>query len=88
MIRSWLNARLAGGEWLYRITHAVVFRMLSANARSHLRRHAIRHTQQVFGLLQNGRVDERFVLGAPAETAGGEIPSFTPTHRWTNLNVA
>jgi hypothetical protein len=59
----WLNARLARGRWLYRISHAVIFRLLSVNASSHLHRHKIRHTARVFGLLQNGQVDERFVLG-------------------------
>ena len=60
--RFWLNAGIAGGEWLYRISHALIFNLLSARARSDLKRQDIRHTHQVFGLLQNGRVDEEYVL--------------------------
>ncbi len=60
--RFWLNARLAGGEWPYRVTHAIIFNLLSAGARAALRRRRIRFTRAVFGLLQNGRVGEAFVL--------------------------
>jgi predicted glycoside hydrolase/deacetylase ChbG (UPF0249 family) len=59
--RFWLNAGIAGGEWLYRISHAVIFNLLAAQARPGLRRQDIRHTQHVFGLLQNGRVHEEYV---------------------------
>jgi hopanoid biosynthesis associated protein HpnK len=60
--RFWLNARLAGGEWPYRVSHAIIFHLLSAGACPALRRRQIRFTRVVFGLLQNGRVDEAFVL--------------------------
>jgi len=56
-----LNARLAGGRWLYRLSHAVIYRILSARARPVLARHKIRHTGVVFGLLQNALVDSRYV---------------------------
>lgn len=59
--RFWLNARIAGGEWFYRISHALIFIMLSARVRAELRKQKIRHTGQVFGLLQNGRVHEDYV---------------------------
>jgi hopanoid biosynthesis associated protein HpnK len=57
----WLNARLAGGQWLYRASHALIFHLLSRHARAELRQRGIRHTARVFGLLQNARVDEAFV---------------------------
>ena len=57
-----LNLRLAGGAWLYRLSHAVIFTLLSAAARPAWRRQGLRQTDQVFGLLQNARVDEAFVL--------------------------
>ncbi len=60
--RFWLNARLSGGCWAYRVSHAIIFNLLSAWARPQLWRRGIRHTDQVFGLLQNARVDEAFVL--------------------------
>ncbi len=57
----WFNARLASGQWLYRMSHAFIYRWLSSRARGVLRARGIRHTQRVFGLLQNARVDERYV---------------------------
>jgi chitin disaccharide deacetylase len=56
------NARLASGAWGYRLSHALIFRALSAWARPRLRRAGIGFTERVFGLLQNGRVDEEFLL--------------------------
>ncbi len=58
----WLNTRLAGGAWAYRVRHAGVFTLLSAAARPRLRRAGVRHTARVFGLLQNGRVDEAYLM--------------------------
>ena len=57
------NARLAGGRWFYRVSHYLIYRVLSARARPHLGRLNIRHTARVFGLLQNARVDEAYVAG-------------------------
>jgi len=56
-----LNARLAPGRWLYRLSHAAIYRVLSARARPALARQGIRHTRVVFGLLQNARVDAEYV---------------------------
>lgn len=58
----WLELRLARGRWAYRCSHAFIFRRLSARARPVLRRRAIKHTDAVFGLLQNAAVDEAYVL--------------------------
>jgi hopanoid biosynthesis associated protein HpnK len=56
-----LNCRLAGGNWPYRLSHAVIFGLLCARAAPKLHRTPWRHTDSVFGLLQNARVDETFV---------------------------
>jgi hopanoid biosynthesis associated protein HpnK len=56
-----LNLRLASGHFFYRASHALLFGMLAPPARQALRRLGIRHTQTVFGLLQNSRVDEDYV---------------------------
>jgi chitin disaccharide deacetylase len=63
LTRDWfgLNARLAAGHWAYRTSHAVIFALLSSRARPALDSQAIRYTRAVFGLLQNGRVDEGYV---------------------------
>jgi chitin disaccharide deacetylase len=57
----WLNLRLAGGQWFYRLSHALIFQTLAWRSRADLRARGIRHTSRVFGLLQNARVDERYV---------------------------
>ncbi len=56
-----LNIRIAGGNWLYRLSHALIFTALCANARSQLRKAQVGSADRVFGLLQNDRVDERYV---------------------------
>ncbi|HEY3855813.1 MAG TPA: hopanoid biosynthesis-associated protein HpnK [Verrucomicrobiae bacterium] len=56
-----VNARLASGEWGYRVSHAIIYRLLSSWARPQLDAKGIRHTNVVFGLLQNSRVDTAFV---------------------------
>ncbi len=68
----WLNARLASGRWLYRTSHAFIYRCLSARARPSLQRQGIRHTQRVFGLLQNALVDEAYVLRLLPELPAGD----------------
>ncbi len=57
-----LNAALAKGRWLYRISHAIVFGALSKRAEPALRRRGIRYVDRVFGLLQTGCVDEGFIV--------------------------
>jgi hopanoid biosynthesis associated protein HpnK len=59
--RFFLNARIASGEWIYRIGHAIIFKLLSAWERSTFDQKKFAHTDMVFGLLQNARVDEDFV---------------------------
>jgi chitin disaccharide deacetylase len=58
----WLNARTARGKWLYRLLHAMIFTVLSRRAARHLRKARLRHTRHVFGLLQDSRVSEAFIL--------------------------
>jgi len=57
-----LNLRLAGGHLGYRLLHAIIFGLLAAWARPQFRRLSFRHTERVFGLLQNAHVDESYVL--------------------------
>lgn len=68
----WLNARLARGEWRYRLSHAMIFTVLSWWARRAFARGGIRHTGAVVGLLQSGRVDERFVCRLLARLPAGD----------------
>lgn len=55
-----LNLKLAKGNLFYRVSHAFIYKTLSRWSQAKLARANIRHTQNVFGLLQNARVDERF----------------------------
>jgi hopanoid biosynthesis associated protein HpnK len=68
----WLNARLAGGAWFYRASHAIIYRLLSARVRVTLEKRGIRFTPQVFGLLQNARVDEKYVTRLLPQLPAGD----------------
>jgi hopanoid biosynthesis associated protein HpnK len=57
----WLNAKLVSGRWGYRVLHAVIHSLLSRRARGPLQGRAIKHTEAVFGLLQNDLVDEDYI---------------------------
>ena len=57
-----LNLRLATGAICYRASHAFIYKSLSNWARPKSRDANIRHTQNVFGLLQNAQVDEDFLM--------------------------
>ncbi|MSU59629.1 MAG: ChbG/HpnK family deacetylase [Pedosphaera sp.] len=58
----WMDVPLAKGRRLYRASHAAIYFCLSWLAQSRLRHRQIRHTQRVFGLLENDRVNEAYIL--------------------------
>ena len=58
----WMDVPLAHGRRLYRAAHAAIFCVLARLAQSRFRRNNIRHTERVFGLLENDRVDETYIL--------------------------
>jgi hopanoid biosynthesis associated protein HpnK len=68
----WLNARLADGAWFYRASHTLIYRWLSGRAKRALEERAIKFTPNVFGLLQNARVDERYVSRLLVELPEGD----------------
>ncbi len=68
----WLNAGLASGNWIYRSSHAFIYACLSSRAGRVMERRKIRHTHRVFGLLQNARVDEAYVMGLLSRLPGGD----------------
>ena len=67
-----LNLRLASGHLAYRALHAAIFHPLSARARPALAQRGIRHTEAVFGLLQNARVDEAYVTRLLPQLPAGD----------------
>jgi hopanoid biosynthesis associated protein HpnK len=66
------SRRIARGHWFYRVSHAAIYEWLSRRAREPLRRRGIRHAQITFGLLQNGRVDEEYLLKLLPELPPGD----------------
>jgi predicted glycoside hydrolase/deacetylase ChbG (UPF0249 family) len=56
------SRRMSSGHWLYRISHAAIFEFLSSRARKPLQQRGIKHAQITFGLLQDSRVDEDYIL--------------------------
>jgi hypothetical protein len=50
------------GQWLYRLSHAAIYAWLARRALGPLRERGIKHAQFTFGLLQNARVDEAYLL--------------------------
>ena len=53
---------LGQGRWFYRLSHAFIFKRLSKRTKAFLYGARIRHTNYVFGLLENARVTEQYVL--------------------------
>ena len=66
------SRRMARGRWFYRVSHALIYEMLSRRAREPLRQRGIRHAQITFGLLQNAQVDEAYVLKLLPELPEGD----------------
>jgi hopanoid biosynthesis associated protein HpnK len=84
--RLFLNARIASGEWMYRVSHSIIFKFLSAWERSTFDRKKFAHTDVVFGLLQNARVDEDYVTKLLPELPAGtsELYSHPSLDRFKN----
>ena len=66
------SRRMTNGRWFYRASHAAIFEWLSRRTREPLRQRGIKHAQITFGLLQNGRVDEEYVLKLLPELPPGD----------------
>ena len=59
-------------HWFYRVSHAAIYEWLSSRAREPLRQRGIKHAEITFGLLQNARVDEEYVLKLLPELPDGD----------------
>jgi chitin disaccharide deacetylase len=64
--------RMSRGHWVYRLSHAAIFGWLSRRAREPLRQRRIRHAQITFGLFQDGRADEEYLLKLLPELPPGD----------------
>ncbi|MFM1944232.1 MAG: hypothetical protein RI897_3214 [Verrucomicrobiota bacterium] len=67
-----LSLGLARGRWGYRLGHAAVFWLLNRWAGGWFRRAGWVWTDAVYGLLQDSRVDERYVLGLLGRLGQGD----------------
>jgi chitin disaccharide deacetylase len=56
------SRKISRGHLFYKISHATIYEWLSSRARKTLAEKKIRHAQITFGLLQNARVDEDYIL--------------------------
>lgn len=66
------SRRMTRGHWFYRLSHAAIYECLSRRARGPLKQRGIRHAQITFGLLQNARVDEDYILKLLPELPPGD----------------
>ena len=66
------SRRMARGRWLYRVSHALIHKWLSSRAREQLRQRGIKHAHITFGLLQDSRVDEDYILKLLPELPPGD----------------
>jgi len=57
-----LDLDIGSGSYGYRLSHAFIFRWLSARARPVLAALGVACTDRVFGLLQNDRISEEYIL--------------------------
>jgi hopanoid biosynthesis associated protein HpnK len=66
------SRRMSPGHLLYKISHAAIFEWLSRRARKRLATKKIRHARITFGLLQDSRVDEDYLLKLLPELPAGD----------------
>ena len=66
------SRRHSRGHLFYKVSHAAIFEFLSRRAREVLALKQIRHAQITFGLLQDSRVDEAYILKLLPELPAGD----------------
>ena len=80
-----LNFLQESGRWGYRLSHAFIFELLSRRAQPVFEEAGVAFTRQVFGLLQDGRVSENYLLGLISSLPAGSSevyshPSLCESH--------
>lgn len=66
------SRRMSDGYLFYKVSHAIIYECLSRRAREPLRQRNIQHAQITFGLLQDSRVDEEYILKLLPELPEGD----------------
>ncbi|MFQ5714362.1 MAG: hopanoid biosynthesis-associated protein HpnK [Candidatus Scalinduaceae bacterium] len=82
-----LNLKLDRGALACKLAHSLIFNLLSTIYRKKLRKHGFRFTNVVYGLLQSGNMNERYVYGILNNLNEGisEIyfhPDSLPSENW------
>lgn len=72
-----VSRRTTRGRWFYRLSHAAIFGALSRRAAPTLRRLEVRHTDAVVGLLEDGRVDEAYLLRLLPQLPSGDVELYS-----------
>ena len=57
-----MNLRLAFGRSFYRFSHDLIFDRLALRAQPAFQRRGIKHAEFTFGLLQNGKMTEKYLV--------------------------
>ncbi len=57
-----LNLRIAWGHYFYRLSHDFIFDRLALDAQPAFQRRGIKHADYTFGLLQNSRMNEKYLV--------------------------
>lgn len=66
------SRRMSSGHLFYKISHAAIFEILSHRVHKSLSQKGIKHPQITFGLLQDSRVDEDYILKLLPELPPGD----------------
>lgn len=66
------SRRMSNGHLFYKLSHTIIYDCLSRRAREPLRRRNIKHADITFGLLQDSRVDEAYILKLLPELPEGD----------------
>lgn len=66
------SRRMSSGHIFYKVSHTVIYDCLSRRARGPLRQRNIKHAQITFGLLQDSRVDEEYILKLLPDLPAGD----------------
>ncbi|HEV2320075.1 MAG TPA: hopanoid biosynthesis-associated protein HpnK [Verrucomicrobiae bacterium] len=66
------SRRMSRGHFFYKVSHAIIYDCLSRRASRPLQLRNIKHAQITFGLLQDSRVDEEYILKLLRELPTGD----------------
>jgi hopanoid biosynthesis associated protein HpnK len=66
------SRRMSSGYLFYKVSHTIIYDCLSCRAREPLRQRNIKHADITFGLLQDSRVDEEYILKLLLELPEGD----------------